>query len=80
MSPTDVMSDAAIRNAIREADANVTLVIKYNLATREIQVGGPFADPVLFMGLLEAAKLQLARTLRRQPEPSIISPAPQNGG
>lgn len=78
--PTDVMSDAAIRQAIREASRVATLTIRLDLNTSHIEVGGPLTDPVLCLGMLELGKAQILRALQRKGESSIIQPVAPNGG
>ena len=78
--PTDVLSDAAIRNAIREASNVATLTIRFDLNTSHIEVAGPLQNPMLCLGMLEMAKSQIFHLLRRKADSPILTPSSPNGG
>ena len=80
MPSSDAISDAAIRQALRESQAVATLTIRFDMTSGEIQVGGPFGNPLLFYGLLKMAEKQMDLALRRRSESQIITPSPANGG
>ena len=52
------------------------LVIKFNPNTQAINVQGPFGDGILFLGMLEMAKLFFCELRARERAPStfVLSP------
>lgn len=76
----DAQLDAAIHQAISDSRSVAEVRIRFHPTTGECEVFGPMANPVLFLGMLEIAKMNLTRYLQRRdssPQPIVI---PTNGG
>lgn len=74
--------DAAIHQAVADARSIAEVRILFHPSTGECEVFGPMANPVLFLGMLEIAKMNLMRYLQRRdslPTP-IVMPHGDDGG
>ena len=65
----DAITDAAIRSAIAESKQFVEVHIRFNVVTGDCECVGPMAQPVLFLGMLDLARLNLMRYLSRKGSP-----------
>ena len=71
----NAITEAAIRSAIAESKQFVEVHIRFNLATGDCECVGPMAQPVLFLGMLDLARLNLMRFLARKgSQPEAITP------